>query len=154
ASAARDFASDGPIVLDLNGLTLADRYEDVSLDVRAGEMVGLIGSGSSGKNALAQTIAGLLRADAGTVTVAGSVPRPGSVPEALAAGLGYLPQDRHKEGLVPLLSVAENATMTITKRLGPAGIALPARRREAATKMIDEYDIRTSGPDQPVSGLS
>ncbi|MFF5290345.1 sugar ABC transporter ATP-binding protein [Paractinoplanes globisporus] len=154
ASAARGHANDGPVVLDVRGLTLADRYEDVSLEVRAGEMVGLIGSGSSGKNALAQTIAGLLRADGGTVTIAGTTPRPGSVPGALDAGLGYLPQDRHREGLVPLLSVGENATMTITKRLGPIGIALPARRREAATTMIDEYDIRTSGPDQPVSGLS
>ena len=151
---ARDHPAGGPVVLDLRNLTLADRYEDVTLDVRAGEMVGLIGSGSSGKNALAQTIAGLIRADAGTVTVAGAVPKPGSVPEALAAGLGYLPQDRHREGLVPLLSVAENATMTISDRLGPAGIALPGRRRAAAVAMIDEYDIRTSGPDQPVNGLS
>jgi simple sugar transport system ATP-binding protein len=44
--------------------------------------------------------------------------------------------------------------MTITERLGPAGIALPGRRRTAAVAMIDEYDIRTSGPDQPVDGLS
>jgi len=153
-AAARSFSADGPVVLDVRGLTLSDRFADVDLEVRAGEMVGLIGSGSSGKNALAQTIAGLLETDAGTVTVAGVVPKPGSVPAALAAGLGYLPQDRHREGLVPLLSVAENATMTISDRLGPAGIALPGRRRAAAVAMIDEYDIRTSGPDQPVNGLS
>ena len=150
----RQFEEDGPVVLDVRGLSLSDRYADVDLEVRAGEMVGLIGSGSSGKNALAQTIAGLLKAESGTVTVAGRVPRPGSVPAALDAGLGYLPQDRHREGLVPLLSVAENTTMTITDRLGPAGVALPGRRRQAAVKMIDTYDIRTSGPDQPVSGLS
>src|SRR6185436_6087112 len=136
-AAARSFSADGPVVLDVRGLTLSDRFADVDLEVRAGEMVGLIGSGSSGKNALAQTIAGLLETDAGTVTVAGVVPKPGSVPAALAAGLGYLPQDRHREGLVPLLSVAENATMTISDRLGPAGIALPGRRRAAAVAMID-----------------
>jgi simple sugar transport system ATP-binding protein len=154
APAPRAARDDGPIVLDVRGLTLDGRYRDVSLRVRAGETVGLIGSASSGKAALAQTIAGLMRPDEGTVTVAGTVPRPGSVPATLAAGLGYLPQDRHREGLVPLLSVAENATMTITGRLGPAGIILPARRREAALRMIDEYDIRTSGPDQSVNGLS
>jgi simple sugar transport system ATP-binding protein len=135
-------------VLEIAGLGQNGSYADISLTVRTGEMVGLIGSASSGKNALARTIAGLERADAGSVTVAGIRPRPGSVPAALDAGIGYLPQDRHREGLVPLLSVAENATMTIPGRLSPAG------RRSAAVGMIDRYDIRTSGPDQPVSGLS
>ncbi|MDQ7909559.1 sugar ABC transporter ATP-binding protein [Phytohabitans sp. ZYX-F-186] len=141
-------------VLAVDGLRLAGFYEDVRLAVRAGEMVGLIGSGSSGKVALAETIAGLRRADGGTVTVAGSRPRPGSVPSALAGGLGYLPQDRHREGLVPLLSVAENATLPIAGKLGPAGVIAPARRRAAAQRMIDAYDIKTSGPDQPVNALS
>jgi len=143
-----------PVVLDVHGLSLAGRYEQVTLQVRAGEIVGLVGSGSSGKVAVAETVAGLRKADSGTVTVAGRRPKPGSVPATLAAGLGYLPQDRHREGLVPQLSVAENATMTIAARLGPAGIVLPGRRRAAARQMIAEYDIRTSGPEQPVLGLS
>jgi simple sugar transport system ATP-binding protein len=143
-----------PVVLDLDELGLAGRYHGVSFQVRAGEMVGLIGSGSSGKVSVAETIAGLVKADFGTVTVTGRRPRPGSVPAALEAGLGYLPQDRHREGRVPLLSVAENATMTIAGRRGPAGTVLPGRQRAAARQMITEYDIRTSGPDQPVNGLS
>ncbi|MDW5324270.1 sugar ABC transporter ATP-binding protein [Plantactinospora sp. KLBMP9567] len=143
-----------PVVLDVAGLGLAGFYADVDLTVRAGELVGLIGSGSSGKVALAETIAGLRRADTGTVSLAGSTPKPGSVPAALAAGLGYLPQDRHREGLVPLLSVAENATLPITDRLGPAGIIAPARQRAVAQRMIETYDIKTDGPHQPVNGLS
>jgi simple sugar transport system ATP-binding protein len=155
AAATRPAVPGGsPAVLEVAGLTLSGFYDDVTLRVRAGEMVGLVGSGSSGKVAVAETVAGLRRADAGTVTVGGAHPRPGSVPAALDAGLGYLPQDRHREGLVPLLSVAENATMTIAGRLGPAGTVLPARQRAAARQMIADYDIRTSGPDQPVSGLS
>ncbi|AVT38463.1 sugar ABC transporter ATP-binding protein [Plantactinospora sp. BB1] len=143
-----------PVVLDVAGLGLAGSYTDVDLRVRAGELVGLIGSGSSGKVALAETIAGLRRADTGTVRLAGNTPKPGSVPAALAAGLGYLPQDRHREGLVPLLSVAENATLPITDRLGPAGIITPARQRAVAQRMIEQYDIKTDGPHQPVNGLS
>ena len=143
-----------PVVLDVRELSLAGSYAGVGLHVRAGEIVGLIGSGSSGKVAVAETIAGLRTADSGTVTVAGRRPRPGSVPATLEAGLGYLPQDRHREGLVPQLSVAENATMTIAGRLGPAGIVLPGRQRAVARQMIAEYDIRTSGPEQPVLGLS
>ncbi|MEV4811693.1 sugar ABC transporter ATP-binding protein [Micromonospora avicenniae] len=143
-----------PVVLDVRGLRLAGHYEGVDLTVRAGELVGLIGSGSSGKVALAETIAGLRRADAGTVTIAGDTPKPGQVPAALAAGLGYLPQDRHREGLVPLLSVAENATMPIAGRLGPAGIIAPARQQATAERMIRRYDIKTDGPHQPVGDLS
>ena len=153
-SSTRNVRDDGPVVLEVRNLSLPGRYQDVDLQVRAGETVGLVGSGSSGKAALAQSIAGLLTPSAGTVTVGGVAPRPGSVPSALRNGIGYLPQDRHREGLVPLLSVAENATMTLGEELGPAGIAVPARRRAAAVRMIDEYDIRTSGPDQPVNGLS
>ncbi|BCB88475.1 sugar ABC transporter ATP-binding protein [Phytohabitans suffuscus] len=154
SGAARAPVGDAPAVLSVGGLRLAGFYEDVDLTVRAGEMVGLIGSGSSGKVALAETIAGLRKADGGTVTVAGNRPRPGSVPSALAAGLGYLPQDRHREGLVPLLSVAENATLPIAGKLGPAGVIAPARRRAAARRMIGAYDIKTAGPDQPVNALS
>ncbi|WP_433528171.1 sugar ABC transporter ATP-binding protein [Micromonospora sp. CA-263727] len=147
-------SSTAPVVLDVHGLRLAGCYDGVDLSVRAGELVGLIGSGSSGKVALAETVAGLRAADAGTVTIAGSVPKPGSVPAALDAGLGYLPQDRHREGLVPLLSVAENATLPITDRLGPIGVVLPARLRATAERMINTYDIKTDGPRQPVNGLS
>ncbi|WP_422769853.1 sugar ABC transporter ATP-binding protein [Plantactinospora sp. WMMC1484] len=146
--------ADAPVVLDVRGLGLAGYYEGIDLRVRAGELVGLIGSGSSGKVALAETIAGLRRADTGTVTLAGTVPKPGSVPAALAAGLGYLPQDRHREGLVPLLSVAENATLPIADRLGPVGIVAPRRQRAVAERMISAYDIKTDGPHQPVNGLS
>ena len=154
SGASRPAVSSSETVLTVESLRLAGFYSDVAFSVRAGEMVGLIGSGSSGKVALAETIAGLRKADGGTVTVAGARPRPGSVPSALAAGLGYLPQDRHREGLVPLLSVAENATLPIAGKLGPAGVIAPARRRAVARRMIEAYDIKTSGSDEPVNALS
>jgi simple sugar transport system ATP-binding protein len=145
---------DAPTVLDVAGLRLAGYYDGIDLRVRAGELVGVIGSGSSGKVALAETIAGLRKADAGTVTIAGTRVRPGSVPAALAAGLGFLPRDRHREGLIPLLSVAENVTLPIADQLGPAGVVSPARRRTVARQMIARYDIKAAGPGQPVNSLS
>ena len=80
------------------------------------------GARRSGKLAVAETIAGLGSADAGRVEVDGVTPRPGSVPAALAAGIGLVPRDRHHEGFVPLLSIAENATMTISDRLVKHGL--------------------------------
>ena len=141
-------------VLWVSGLSLPGSYEDFELTVHAGELVGIAGSGSSGKVALAETIAGLRRAGAGTISVAGLHPTPGSVPSALRAGIGFLPQDRHRDGLIPLLSVAENATLPIADRLGPAGLVLPGRRRAAAEEMISAYDIKVADPGMPVGALS
>ncbi|MER6946954.1 sugar ABC transporter ATP-binding protein [Nonomuraea sp. NPDC000554] len=142
------------VVLSSAGLSLAGRYQDVDLAVRSGEIVGLAGSGSSGKVGLAETLVGLRRADSGTVTVDGVQVKPGSVPAALKAGLGFVPEDRHHEGFVPLLSVGENATLPIAGKLGRFGVVSPARRRAKAVQMIGSLDIKTEGPDQPVADLS
>ncbi|MET8333900.1 sugar ABC transporter ATP-binding protein [Streptosporangium canum] len=159
ATAAYEYRSrtadaSAPVVLAARGLSLDGRYEDVDLAIRSGEIVGLAGSGSSGKVGLAETLVGLRRADAGTVTVNGTEVKPGDVPSALAAGLGFVPQDRHHEGFVPLLSIAENATIPIAGKLGRYGMISPARRRERGARMIAELDIKTTGPDQPVADLS
>ncbi|GAA4227520.1 simple sugar transport system ATP-binding protein [Streptosporangium album] len=151
---SRTADTSAPVVLAARGLSLDGRYQRVDLAVRSGEIVGLAGSGSSGKVGLAETLVGLRRADTGTVTVNGTEVRPGDVPSALAAGLGFVPQDRHREGFVPLLSIAENATVPIAHKLGRYGLISPARRRERGARMIAELDIKTTGPDQPVGDLS
>src|SRR5690606_26903474 len=85
---ARDRAPREEVVLAAAGLSLAGRYHAVDLSVRSGEVVGLAGSGSSGKVALAETLGGLPRADTGQVAAQARARRPGDVPAALAAGLG------------------------------------------------------------------
>ncbi|MDG4824133.1 sugar ABC transporter ATP-binding protein [Asanoa sp. WMMD1127] len=144
---------DSAPVLSLRDLTLAGAYDGIDLELRAGEIVGVTGSGSSGKVSLAETVGGLRRADRGTVSV-GSSPVGAGVPAALKAGIGLVPEDRHREGLVPLLSVAENATLPIADRLGPAGVVVPRRRSSVAADMVRRYDIRTESPLAPVSSLS
>ncbi|MFI6298226.1 sugar ABC transporter ATP-binding protein [Nonomuraea sp. NPDC050790] len=151
---ARTRAVGEKLVLEADGLSLRGRYADVDLRVRAGEVVGLAGSASSGKIGLAETLAGLRRADAGTVTVNGVRPRQGDVPAFLEAGLGFVPEDRHHEGFVPMLSVGENGTMPIMRMLGRFGLVSPGRRRTRGEQMITELDIKTDGPDQPVADLS
>jgi simple sugar transport system ATP-binding protein len=153
-SRAREIDGAAKVVLSASGLRLQDRYEDVDLAVRSGEIVGLAGSGSSGKVGLAETLVGLRKPDGGDVTVNGTAVRPGDVSAALKAGLGFVPQDRHHEGFVPLLSIAENATMPIAHKLGRFGMISGERRKARATTMIQDLDIKTTGPDQPVGDLS
>lgn len=140
-------------VLELEGVGVAGFVERVDLTVRRGEIVGVAGSAASGKRQLAEAIAGL-RPRTGEVRVDGRRVPGSSVPAALRGGIGYLPGDRNVDGFVPTLSVAENATMTIADRLGPAGLVLPGRRDAKARKLIADLDVHTAGPGQPVAELS
>jgi simple sugar transport system ATP-binding protein len=144
----------GEPVLRTEGLALHGGFAPVDLAVRPGEVLGLAGATASGNTALGEALVGLRKPTAGTITVRGRTVRPGSVPDALAAGIGYVPEDRHRQGLVLGRSVAENATLTVADQLGPWGTVLPSRTRRFANRMIAALDIKTSGPDQPVSGLS
>jgi simple sugar transport system ATP-binding protein len=141
-------------VLSVTDLSSAGFYQEVSFAVRRGEIVGLAGAASSGRTELAETVAGLRAADGGEVRIAGRRPRPGSVPAALAAGVGFVPQDRHHQGYVPGMSVADNGTLTVPERLGRSGFISPRRRDALARTMIENLAIKTSGPDQHVSDLS
>ncbi|MDF3289035.1 sugar ABC transporter ATP-binding protein [Streptomyces silvisoli] len=144
----------GQTVLRAERLCLDGQFEPLDLAVRRGEVLGVAGATASGGSALGETLVGLRRPTAGRITVCGRTVRPGSVPHALAAGIGYVPEDRHRQGLVLNRSVAENATLTVADQLGPWGTVLPSRTRAFASRAIAALDIKTAGPDQPVSGLS
>ncbi|MGW5665034.1 sugar ABC transporter ATP-binding protein [Streptomyces sp. NPDC003758] len=140
-------------VLSVRGLS-GETYEDISFQVGAGEIVGLAGAAGSGRTEVAETVVGLRAADSGEVEIAGKRPRPGSVPAALAAGAGFVPQDRHHQGFVPDMSIADNATLSVPHRLGRNGFLSRDRRDRLADNMIEHLAIKTPGPDLPVSALS
>jgi simple sugar transport system ATP-binding protein len=143
-----------PPVLRVRELTLAPTYEGVSFDVAPGEIVGLAGSGSSGKTEVAETLTGLRTAGSGTVHVGDRRPRPGDVPAALAAGVGFVPEDRHRQGFVPEMSIADNTTMSVMDRLGPGVFVRSGLRDRLAATMITRLEVKTPGPALPVSALS
>ena len=147
-------AAGAAVVLRADGLEEPGVYEDVSFAVRAGEIVGLAGSAGSGKVALAERIVGLRRSASGRLEVMGAAPKPGSVPAALAAGIGLVPQDRHREGTVAGMSIAENLTMTVPEKVGPHGLIDPRRRDRVARDLIERLTVKTPGPELPVSALS
>ncbi|UJW32826.1 sugar ABC transporter ATP-binding protein [Saccharothrix sp. AJ9571] len=152
--AAREpLPEDTGFALEVDGLS-GDSFEDVSFGVRRGEVLGLAGSNASGKHQLAETVYGLRVPAAGSVRVAGKPLPAGDVGAALAAGVGCVPRDRHHQGLVLGLSIADNTTMTVLDRLGRAGTAPPNARRAVTERSIADYGVVAAGPDQPVSDLS
>jgi simple sugar transport system ATP-binding protein len=149
----RPATAEESVVLSVHGLVTRSGAE-LSLQAAAGEIVGLAGGGGSGKVEVAEAIVGLTRPVAGTVTLGGRRLRPGNVADAIEAGVGLVPQDRHREGLVPQLSIAENVTMTVPGRVRRYGFIVPARRDAIARQAIDDLAIKASGPQVAVSDLS
>ncbi|MFI9749423.1 sugar ABC transporter ATP-binding protein [Streptomyces collinus] len=143
----------GPVLLDVRGLRSA-AYENIDLTVRRGEVVGLAGSSASGKIELAETFTGLHTPTDGTARLDGAPLPFGDVRGALDAGVGFVPRDRHEQGLVFGMSIGDNATLSVLDRLGRFGFVGTDRRRGVATSLIERLDIHAEGPEQPVSDLS
>jgi simple sugar transport system ATP-binding protein len=153
-AAGRDRVPEGTEdVLTVDGLS-GDAFTDVSFRLRRGEVVGIAGSNASGKHQVAETVYGLRAPSAGVVSVLGRPLPGGDVKSALRAGIGCVPRDRHHQGLVLGMSVADNAAMSVLDRMGAAGLASPGARAAVAAKAIADYDIVAAGPEQPAAALS
>ncbi|MFJ9147514.1 sugar ABC transporter ATP-binding protein [Streptomyces sp. NPDC102270] len=149
----REVEETAPVLLDARGLT-SDAYEDVDLTVRRGEVVGLAGISGSGKVELAESFTGLHTPTGGTARLDGRPLPFGDVQASLKAGVGFVPRDRHAQGLVLGMTIGDNATLSVLDRLGRYGFVGTDRKRGFATELIDRLDIHTEGPEQPVSDLS
>jgi simple sugar transport system ATP-binding protein len=129
---------------------------DVSLDVRSGECVGLVGLEGSGSSTVADAVVGLARPVAGTVEVNGrEVPR-GRVDVVLHRGVGYVPQDRHARGFAPQLGVGENLTLAILDRISQPLLGLVSfrGRDQIAQQQAEKLQIVARSLEQPVASLS
>ncbi|MDQ1014560.1 sugar ABC transporter ATP-binding protein [Streptomyces afghaniensis] len=153
AERLRTASAAGPVLLDVHGLT-SPAYRNIDFTVRRGEVVGLAGSSASGKIELAESFTGLHSPTGGTARIDGDPLPFGDVQAALKAGVGFVPRDRHDEGLVFGMSIGDNATLSVLDRLGRFGFVGTDRKRGVATALIERLDIHAQGPDQPVSDLS
>jgi monosaccharide-transporting ATPase len=121
ASAGSGAEETGDLVLQAQGLTAHHAPRDVSLEVHAGEVVGLSGLLGSGRTETAKAVFGARHLDSGTVSVDGKEVDPGSPSEAIKSGLAFLPEDRKAEGIIPELSVRENIAAAALPRLSRGG---------------------------------
>jgi general nucleoside transport system ATP-binding protein len=154
-------ASPGDIVLAVRGLTVADErghlaVDNVDLEVRAGEVLGLAGVQGNGQTELIEAIMSLRPAARGEVTLAGRSLVGRTTAQVLAAGVGYIPEDRSADGLVREFSVAENLVLDVYRqRPYASGLALHHDAITAsADKLVADYDIRTPSSAAAVSTLS
>lgn len=151
----RDVAG-GRTVLTVSGLTLGGAFEDVSLHVRAGEILGIGGLLDSGKSRLGNGIAGVHRPDAGTVALLDGTAATPRIESSVAAGLGYVPAERLAEGLIAPFSVAWNMSLGSGGDRAATRLGWWRRRREieVARDYIARLRIRSAQPDTACSRLS
>jgi simple sugar transport system ATP-binding protein len=150
---------DAPVVLDVEGITLRTRdgralLDDLSVQVRAGEIVGVAGVEGNGQRALADVLSSLMPIQAGTIRVADAEIRPGIAGAMAAGGVGVIPEDRHDSGVVLEMTVAENLALVDIADLAKVGVIDRRAMRQRAEELIAEFEISCSGPDAPLLSLS
>ena len=151
----------GDVVLVVDGLVVRDEtgriaVDGVSLEVRAGEILGVAGVQGNGQTELCKALMGLLPVDRGMVAVGGRDLTRASTRAVLGAGVSYIPEDRQEDGLVESFSVAENLVLDVYDRKPfSSGISLrPDRVRDAARTSMAEFDIRAGSIEVPAKTLS
>jgi simple sugar transport system ATP-binding protein len=141
------------VVLDDRGLIAVN---GVSLDVRAGEVVALAGVQGNGQTEFVEAIVGMRKVQSGTITLRGRDITNLTPRQALDAGLGHIPEDRQRDGLVLSMSVADNLVLNTPRRAPFArhGTRNFSSISENASRLVQEFDIRTTSIQAPASSLS
>jgi rhamnose transport system ATP-binding protein len=145
----------GQTVLALQNLGCsASGIRNVTLEIRAGEILGMAGLVGAGRTELARTLFGITPADAGELLLNGSRIDITSPQAALAHGIAYVPEDRRRHGVVLEMPIAANMTMAIHRRLFPGGWLRLNAERLLAAGFIQDLAIKASSPEASGSSLS
>jgi ribose transport system ATP-binding protein len=147
-------AADGPVVLDVQDLSLSGVFSGVNVSVRSGEIVGLAGLVGAGRSEILETLYGARRATTGSVTVDGKRLRRGSVVASVRAGVGLAPEERKSQGLLLDEAIYRNITMSSMTRFSRFGFLDRGEERRRAAELTASLDVRPSGVTRAVRTLS
>jgi ABC-type sugar transport system ATPase subunit len=152
----RDEVEKGDVVLRLSGLSAGSMLREVDLEVRRGEIVGIGGVAGAGQSDLTQAILGALPVKAGSMEFGGARFAPSTPGEALDAGVGFLHEDRKRAGIMPDLSVQQNLSISVLRKIRQGLLRLLSMHaeRELAEGYMTSLRVKARGPDQSISELS
>jgi len=151
---ARTTEPEGTPLLEVKGLTRAGEFADVSLTVRAGEIVGIAGLVGSGRSELLETIYGARASQAGEVRLDGRRLPPGRVTSAVRAGVGLAPEERKSQALLLAEPVYRNVSLPTLSRFARGGFLRGGAELAAAAEVTAQLDVRPADPTRPVRTLS
>jgi simple sugar transport system ATP-binding protein len=154
AVSRRDLSAHRP-VLEIDGLSRANQYEDVSLTVREGEIVGLTGRLGSGRTELALSLFGMTQPDHGAIRLNGKPVHFSSNRDAIRAGVGYVSEDRLTLGLIQPQSIEDNAVIAVLDSLlDPKPLISFKLRDSLVSKWIADLGVKIGKPSNAISTLS
>jgi len=140
--------------LQVKSLCSPGLFSEINLTVRAGEIVGLAGIVGAGRSEVVQAIFGLDPAATGAITVDGKLLRPGSIESALAAGVGLVPEDRKRQGLVLGLNCRENTALATLPALSRLGWVDRAAERSLTSRYSQRLRVKAPSLESITAGLS
>jgi ABC-type sugar transport system ATPase subunit len=145
----------GGVLLSVRDLSRNGEFDRVSFDLREGEIIGFAGLIGAGRTELARALFGANPLDSGTLQLYGKPITLFSHPnDALSRGIAYLSEDRKGEGLMLELSIRENMSLPILKKISPYFFLRDARERELIQSYVSRFRIRLTSIDQIVESLS
>ena len=144
----------GAVRLQVDGLADRGHIRDINFEVRAGEVLGIAGLVGAGRTRVLTTLFGMTRRTAGQVLLDGAPISVRQPRDAIAAGIGFVTEDRKRQGLVQILSVRENASLVHLEQYSRFGIIRAGSERAAVRELIDELHIRTRDSELAVKALS
>ncbi len=144
----------GAPCLEVRGLSRGRVFQNIDLDVRHGEIVGLAGLVGAGRTEVARAIFGIDKPDSGHVSLEGKALTIRSARQAVRLGLAYVPEDRGTFGLVTPMTIQHNVTLTILREVSAAGWTRDNRERLVTEEYESRLRIRMSGVRQRVRELS
>jgi ribose transport system ATP-binding protein len=150
----RQLGSEGQIVLQVKNLGVEGSVKDVSFDLHAGEVLGIGGVIGSGKSDLGRAIAEAGRGATGLMELDGEQLRRGGPRESIRKKIGYVPPERHAEGIIGMLSVSRNIALPNTGSVIPTPWVNGRAERQVAEKAVQQLRIRTHSADTVLDQLS
>jgi ABC-type sugar transport system ATPase subunit len=144
----------GKVLLDVHHLTSPGKFMDISFSVRAGEIVGLAGLVGAGRSQIAEALFGLDPRATGSVSVDDKPLTLGSIRASMHSGIGLVPEDRKRQGLVLMMGGRQNFSLPLLKRLSRFGFLNHGEERRQATDFFARLRVKTSSLNAPVSSMS
>lgn len=144
----------GEVILDVQHLTRTGTFQDVSFQLRRGEILGFSGLVGAGRTEVARVLFGIDKADTGEIRIAGERVTIRSPRQAMRHGLAYVPEDRHQHGLVMDFSIAANMTLPILPGMSQMGLIDRRKERDLATTYSQQLQVKSAGLWQLVKALS
>jgi len=145
----------GDVVLETRGLGCRESgVRDISLQVRAGEILGLAGLIGAGRTELARVLFGLTPADSGRILLGGRAVPVHSPSHAVKLGIAYVPEDRRRHGVILEMPLAANMTLAILKRIAVGGLIDLTKERQIAKDFVQRLGVKTASITAPVANLS